>query len=75
MILRSLKCACGSSDLAAICPGHDAVYEHPRDMFGLPDLRQKPVVSTPEVPDVGRCLKCLREAFPALNKLELSHYG
>ena len=70
MKLSDLRCVdCGSA-VASIEPGHDAVYEHPRDMFGMPDLRQKPVVSVPEVPDVGRCLRCLQAAFPKLNKME-----
>jgi hypothetical protein len=51
----NIACACGSTVLFAIRPGHDAVHEHPQGLFGLPDLQQTPVVTTPEVPDVAWC--------------------
>lgn len=68
--MTGLICACGSEDLFAIKPGHDPIFEHPRDKFGLPDLRQKPVVTVQEVPCSWQCRRCLEAAFPKLNKME-----
>lgn len=66
MIIPGILCACGADDIAALAPGADAIHEHPHDMFGLPDLRQTPVVSVPGIPMVARCLACLMARFPAL---------
>jgi hypothetical protein len=68
MRLSDLRCAgCGSDQVMSVDPGHLPVYEHPRDMFGLPDLRQKPVVTDPGRPVVGLCIDCLSSRYPALN--------
>lgn len=50
----NILCHCGSPAVA-IRPGADPEFGHPPDMFGLPDLRQKPVVMIAEIPDEGWC--------------------
>lgn len=57
------SCSCGSTKIMAVRPGTDAEYGHPPDRFGLPDLSQKVVVQTPEVPCVAWCLPCWIGAF------------
>lgn len=55
--LASLRCACGSADLASIQPGTEPLRLVPG---GLPIDRG--------VPCVARCLSCLTRAFPAMKQ-------
>lgn len=70
MQIGTFICACGSDNIFALSPGADEIREHPRDIFGLPDLRQTPVVSVPEISTVARCMACATRLWRGLNRVE-----
>lgn len=60
MILPGITCRCGATELAALEPGQDPV----RSAMPLFD-----VLLDGGRPAVGRCMACLRQAFPALREV------